>query len=974
MAAKETELFKTKVVKAKEGSGKLFEEVFEKKDGPVTCLGMKFKNDDARREYFTEKLREKLKDPEFRQIEGFPIGEDEDILALSDPPYYTACPNPWVTNYIEECENQKAKKPEGYHYHREPFAADVTEGRSGLFYDAHSYHTKVPYKAIMRYLLHYTNPGDVVFDGFCGTGMTGVAAQMCGDREIVESLGYKIKSDGTVLQQEDTGNGKKVWAPFSKIGNRKAILNDLSPAATFIAYNYNKPVNTYTFKKEAERILSEIEKEIGWMYETLHIDGETIGKINYTIWSDVYNCPVCTKEIIFWDTAVNKSAGKIKDDFHCPTCNTMLSKTPANQKKEEKKNPANRRPIAEKIERSWLTKFDPKLNDTVKQAKQIPVMINYSITGRKGRFEKKPDQFDLDLLERIKNTNFQYNLPIAKIPKGDKTGEPINRGITYIHHFYTLRNLTILSALREKAKGSPISRQLLFLINSYDLTHSTLMSRIIFKSGGKKPVLTGYQSGTLYVPSVPVEKNIIEGIRNQKLGIILKSLAYVSENQLVSTISSHKTAIPNDSVEYIFIDPPFGSNIMYSELNFLSESWQSVITNNKQEAIENRTQSKTLEDYRRLMTLCFKEAYRILKPGHWMTVEFSNTKAAVWNNIQTAISDAGFIVANVAALDKKQGSFNAVTNPTSVKQDLVISVYKPNGGFERRFINEAESEEGVWDFIRTHLKYLPVIKRQNLDIIAIPERDPRILFDQVVAYYFRKGINVPISSKEFQIGLEQRFPERDGMYFLSEQVAEYDKKKMAGGGKYKQMEIFVSDESSAIEWLRRLLKEKPQTTSDINPQFIQETQRAWKKSEQQVELSDLLELNFLCYHGESRVPSQIHAYLSSNFKDMRKLEKDDPALMSKAKDRWYVPDPNEAEDREKVREKSLLRDFEQYKQTTKKLKVFRLEAMRAGFKKAFREKEYQTIIDVAQKIPGTLLEEDPELLRFYDYAVTRTEK
>jgi hypothetical protein len=66
--------------------------------GQVICLGMTFENDQERRIYFTEKLREKLQDPEFRKIEGFPIGSDEDILALSDPPYYTACPNPPVKN------------------------------------------------------------------------------------------------------------------------------------------------------------------------------------------------------------------------------------------------------------------------------------------------------------------------------------------------------------------------------------------------------------------------------------------------------------------------------------------------------------------------------------------------------------------------------------------------------------------------------------------------------------------------------------------------------------------------------------------------------------------------------------------------------------------------------------------------------------------------------------------------------------
>src|SRR6056297_1501300 len=116
-----------------------------KQDGPVTCLGMAFLDNEARRAHFTELLREKLKDPGFREIEGFPIGEDEDILALSDPPYYTACPNPWIDAFIDEWEAEKPEKPEGYHYHREPFAVDVKEGKTHAVYKAHSYHTKVPH-------------------------------------------------------------------------------------------------------------------------------------------------------------------------------------------------------------------------------------------------------------------------------------------------------------------------------------------------------------------------------------------------------------------------------------------------------------------------------------------------------------------------------------------------------------------------------------------------------------------------------------------------------------------------------------------------------------------------------------------------------------------------------------------------------------------------------------------------------------
>ena len=113
-----------------------------------------------------------------RHIEGFPIGTDEDIIALSNAPYYTACPNPFIEEFIRE--NGTPYDELSDDYHREPFATDVSEGKTDPIYMAHAYHTKVPYKAIMRYILHYTKPGDIVFDGFSGTGMTGVASQMCG--------------------------------------------------------------------------------------------------------------------------------------------------------------------------------------------------------------------------------------------------------------------------------------------------------------------------------------------------------------------------------------------------------------------------------------------------------------------------------------------------------------------------------------------------------------------------------------------------------------------------------------------------------------------------------------------------------------------------------------------------------------------------------------------------------------------------
>ncbi|EFK08788.1 conserved hypothetical protein [delta proteobacterium NaphS2] len=920
------------------------EELEEQRKQQVECLGMTFENDDARREYFIGLLREKLKDPEFRKIEGFPIGEDEDILALSDPPYYTACPNPFIADFIKYYG--KPYNPATDDYRRGPFAADVSEGKNDPIYNVHSYHTKVPHKAIMRYILHFTNPGDLVFDGFCGTGMTGVAARMCGDREVVMSLGYQVESDGTILQKEVDEDSKNVWRSFSKLGERRAILNDLSPAATFIAYNYNTPVDVVAFEKEALQILKEVEEKCDWMYKTKHSDGRT-GIINHTIWSDVFICPECANEVIFWKEAVDEVAGKVKDDFPCPICQAKLSK--------------------KSLERAWLNVYKHSLRRSIKIAKQTPVVIDYSV-GKK-RFRKVPDDDDLILIKKISDIDLQSWYPNSEIKKGDKTSDPYRIGVHFIDDFYTKRNLICASVFCESAKSSRFMA-LLTAVTS-DISKMARVKVGYYFKGGGGPFIPGL-SGTLYIPSLSVEKRVSFALRNRLLTF---SKAFLHGKDNLFPISTGSTSeiphIADNSVDYLFIDPPFGSNIMYSELNILWESWLRIKTNTTPEAIENMTQNKRLDDYRQLMLSCFVEAYRVLKPGHWMTVEFSNTKASVWNSIQTSLSEAGFIIANVSALDKKQGSFNAVTNTTSVKQDLVISAYKPNGGFENRFHQEAQTEEGIWDFVRTHLKYLPVTKLQSTFLQFIPERDPRILFDQMVGYYVRKGYSVPISSQEFQSSLAQRFIERDGMYFLPDQVAEYDRKKMTTGD-LVQMSMFVSDEASAIQWLKQQLTKKPQTFQDIHPQFLKEI-GGWQKHEKALELSELLEQNFLRYDGKGEVLSPIHSYLSSNFKELRNLEKDDPVLKAKAKDRWYVPDPNKAGDLEKLRERALMREFEEYCEfKQKRLKVFRLEAVRAGFKKAWQERDYATIIAVARKIPDKILQEDPKLLMWYDQAVTRS--
>lgn len=916
------------------------------KSGPVEYIGQNFPSDEALRDHYLKLLAEKLKDPDFRKIEGFPIGSDEEILALSNPPYYTACPNPFIQEFISFYGAAYQHSSTAI---KEPYAADVSEGKNDPIYNAHSYHTKVPHKAIMRYLLHYTNPGDIVFDGFCGTGMTGVAAQLCANTAAVEALGYRVLPDGQVSEQS-ADEGKNTWVPFSKIGERKAILCDLSTVATFIASSYTTPLDAGSFSHDLDRALKVAESELGWMYETLHSDGTTKGSINYTIWSDVFSCPQCAGEVVFWDAAIDQIAGKLRDKFDCPHCGAILSK--------------------KMLERASFSGIDASTGKPHSQAKQIPVLINYSVGSK--RFEKRVDSHDLKIIDQIERLNIENWFPVDRMIEGSESRRNDPFGLTNVHHFYTRRNLISLSKIWSLCGTFKDSNHARFAFTSAHQYVNRLcrlhIGNHFNKKGGTvdKPL-----EGTLYLPSISLEVNPIDRFKLRSR--LDRALTSINSRSVVSTQSSTAISVPNNSVDYIFIDPPFGANLNYSELSFLWESWLGVKTRNDLEAIENRAQGKSIDDYRHLMARCFKELFRILKPGRWMTVEFSNTQAAVWNTIQIGLQEAGFVVANVSAIDKQKGSFKAVTTATAVKQDLVISAYKPNGGLEDRFAKSGGTEDSAWDFVRTHLNYLPIVKIKAGELEFIAERDPRIIFDRMVAWFVRHNMPVPMSALEFQAGLNQRFVDRDGMVFLSEQVAEYDKKRLQVAVA-PQMEMFVSDERSAIDWLSDFLKRRPSTYQEISPEFMGQLGAGWKKHEEKPELSSLLEDNFLRFDGTGEVPSQIHSYLSTNHKDLRGLEKNSPALVAKAKDRWYVPDPNKAQDLEKKREKALLKEFDAYRSFTgRKIKESRLEVLRAGFRAAWASKDYAAIINIAKKLPDETLQEDEKLLTLYDMALTRTE-
>ena len=374
---------------------------------------------------------------------------------------------------------------------------------------------------------------------------------------------------------------------------------------------------------------------------------------------------------------------------------------------------------------------------------------------------------------------------------------------------------------------------------------------------------------------------------------------------------------------------------MYSELNYIWESFLRVFTNNEKEAIVSNTQSKELTDYTALMTECFKEMYRVLKPNRWITIEFHNSKASIWNAIQEAISRAGFIIAQVTVLDKKIGTFQQITAHGAVKNDLIINAYKPKKEFSERFLKNAGEGMEV-DFVIQQLEHLPI--RPNI------ERTEKMLYSKMLAHYVENGFKIKYDSTNFYTLLSDNFVELDGYWFLDRQVREYNEWK--SGLSLDQMKevlgrqqfLFVLDEKSALTWLYNFLH-KPRTYSEIFTAYQQVTTATDDKIP---ELKELIENNFVLENGKYRRPIS-------------------------------------REEREEIsnnRERELDRAFQKLLKHAKELKGkirnVRREALVYGFTKCYQEGRFADILAAADILYRDTIETSGDIMDFVDIARIKT--
>lgn len=491
----------------------------------------------------------------------------------------------------------------------DPPDTGMSAGKNTYTYDAHTYHTKVPPQGIAELLKHYLPEGGLVFDAFAGSGMTGVAARM---------LGYDV------------------------------ILNELSPAASFIANRFTSGLEPERFGKVIEAILDAVAEVREQMYTTTCRECGRATEILYTVWSYRVICTACTHEFILWDVcrAYGKRVRdhKILTEFACPSCGSALKKS--------------------------------RLSRTSVE----PVQLGYMCCGsRQQEVTHTLNAEDYELLERL-----EHNAPLAAgyyptttLPDGVNLRQPKKHGIQRVDQFYTPRGLAAMSHLWRaihRIEDIELAAFAAFVFTSL-YQRVTRLSEFRFWGGSGN-------TARFNVPYIFNETNVFTTFARKARTIRdhLETTAARYGGQAVVRVGSATQLdyLPDESIDVIFTDPPFGANINYSEMNFLWESWLQQFTDATDEAIVNSVQGKDLLDYQRLMTASLSECFRVLRSGHWMLLVFMNSSSSVWEALRTAIQVAGFEIRQCDIFDKQHGTFKQYVSANTAGCDLVLHCYKPN--------------------------------------------------------------------------------------------------------------------------------------------------------------------------------------------------------------------------------------------------------------------------------------------------------
>lgn len=616
----------------------------------------------------------------------FPIDYKISIHKMQEGYYSGDKPNPNLRAFVETHLNEHPYDPETDDYDVPAFNKPIETTKATAIYNMHTYWSKKPHDAIRQYIQHYTKQEDLVLDPFCGSGGTALAALMDG---------------------------------------RKAIAIDRSPAATFITKNYCTPVDINELMQAFEELKAKVKPEIEWLYETRcdRCDGKATTA--YTVYSQVFQCPRCLEKIPLFDCVESEgktAKGKPKKISVCPYC----------------------------YEKGHVE----EIKTSSEKFGSVPVLVSYLCEN--GCKQKKDERrhndsnpkkreffrkYDLGKISEIDSRDIPYwypknrmmNAPEDQVCWGVKWRAGTSNFRT-VDELFTKRNLWALAAIKNSARSNPYKDVFYFGLSAVSLALSR-MQRYSPTSGFPNMVL----AGTYYTPQIGREIEVFSWFEG-KINALLKGFKLLSSQirneVIISTSDARNKYLSDNSVDYIFTDPPYAEKIQYGELNFIWEAWLNLDTNwHDDEIIVNHVRGKTEVDWADMMKKAMFQCYKVLKPGRWISLCYHDTSEGTWSLIQDIMSEIGFIPDksdSALFIDTSQKSFNQLTADKVTKRDLVINFQKPNVSELRptELLTGAEDEKTFQEkVISIIVEYL------SSNIEATKDR----IYDEVVSRMVRKG-------------------------------------------------------------------------------------------------------------------------------------------------------------------------------------------------------------------------------------------
>ena len=524
------------------------------------------------------------------------------------------------------------------------FSKPLPSTRGGAFYNSFPYPTKISPEAIAVYIASATNPEDTVLDTFAGSGSTGIAAL------LAEHPTEKMIETASNLEVEP------VW------GKRNAVLYEIGTYAAFATRTITNRLKAKEYTVAVEDFIMRAEKLVSELYAAKSPDGKD------GIWTEVLICPECKAELDYFENGTSRNPATFYNKIECPHCH--------------KSTPLE--------EMSFATEeyYDKMLSKSILRKKRKIAWI-YGISGKEN-WDRAPTDEDFALVQKLEEKFSPRENP-RKIEWGDLHRAGYHFGISHLHHFYTNRNYQVMSTLWNLAECYPDreAAALKLLLLSYNGAHCTLMTRVVAKRDSRDFVLTGAQSGVLYISKLPVEKNILLGLKRKAKPFkdAYKMLENCHGTIEVRNISSEAMAEPDNSIDFVFTDPPFGDFIPYAEVNQINELWLPAVTKRSEEIIISTAQNKNVDTYRDMLTKVFREIRRVTKDDHSIAVVFHAAKATVWGAFSEAIQKSGLEIQQTSFLDKTQASFKQVVSKSSVQGDPMFLLKKAKSE-KKRIITE----------------------------------------------------------------------------------------------------------------------------------------------------------------------------------------------------------------------------------------------------------------------------------------------